>query len=368
MKPVLITGGAGFIGTNLAHRLLSDGQPVIVFDDLSRPGVDMNLQWLTATHGTKVQAEIADVRDAEALVRVVPKAAAVFHFAGQTAVTTSVTDPGRDFEVNALGTLQLLEVLRALRTPPPLLFTSTNKVYGDLADVELRDTGLRYEPVDLALQRDGISEARSLDFHTPYGCSKGTADQYVLEYARSYGVPATVFRMSCIYGPHQFGTEDQGWVAHFVRRALEGAPVRLYGDGKQVRDILYVDDLVEAFLLAHRHIAALSGHAFNIGGGTRHSASLLEVLSQIRRVHGACEVELDAWRPSDQRYYVSNTQKFEAATGWTPRVGIEEGIKALHAWALGERRTKRRQRRSEHTSEAELVTRGGVDSAGEQRP
>jgi CDP-paratose 2-epimerase len=342
MKPVVITGGAGFIGTNLAHRLLSNGQPVVVYDNLSREGVEANLRWLTATHGSQIQMQIEDVRDLAALGRVLPKASAVFHFAAQTAVTTSVTDPERDFDVNARGTLNVLEILRACRTPPALVFTSTNKVYGDLADLELREDGRRYLPVDRSARREGISEMRALDFHTPYGCSKGTADQYVLEYARSYRLPATVFRMSCIYGPHQMGTEDQGWVAHFVRRTLESLPICLYGDGKQVRDLLYVEDLVDAFLLAHDNIRRLAGHAFNIGGGAAFSASLLDVLDEIRRVHGTCDVRFDEWRPSDQRYYVSNTRKFREATGWAPQVGIAHGIQSLYAWAEEQRKVPRR--------------------------
>jgi CDP-paratose 2-epimerase len=342
MKPVLITGGAGFIGTNLAHRFLSNGQPVIIYDNLSREGVETNLRWLTSTHGSKVHVEIADVRDLAALGHILPAASAVFHLAAQTAVTTSVIDPERDFDVNARGTLNVLEVMRACRTPPALVFTSTNKVYGELADIELHQVGERYSPVDPAVQRDGISEDRALEFHTPYGCSKGTADQYVLEYARSYQLPAAVFRMSCIYGPHQMGTEDQGWVAHFVRSALEQAPICLYGDGKQVRDLLYVEDLVDAFLLAREHISTLAGQAFNIGGGASFSASLLEVIDQIRVLHGSCDVKFDDWRPSDQRYFVTNTRKFHSATGWAPRVDIAQGIERLYAWATQQRKTNRR--------------------------
>jgi CDP-paratose 2-epimerase len=342
MKPVLITGGAGFIGTNLAHRLLTSGQPVIIYDNLSRDGVETNLRWLTTTYGSKVQVEIADVRDLAALGPVLPASSAVFHLAAQTAVTTSVIDPERDFDVNARGTLNVLEVMRACRKPPALVFTSTNKVYGDLADIELREVGERYAPLDLEIQREGISEERALEFHTPYGCSKGTADQYVLEYARSYRLPAAVFRMSCIYGPHQMGTEDQGWVAHFVCSALEQAPICLYGDGKQVRDLLYVEDLIDAFLLAREHISELAGQAFNIGGGAKFSASLLEVVQQIRNLHGSCDVKFDDWRPSDQRYFVTNTGKFHSATGWAPRVDIAQGVANLYAWATQQRKTHRR--------------------------
>jgi CDP-paratose 2-epimerase len=332
-RPVLITGGSGFIGTNLAHRLLSSGRPVLLFDSLARPGVEQNLRWLHDTHGSRVEIEIADTRNPKAIRQAVNRAAQVFHFAAQVAVTTSLTDPLEDFEVNARGTLNLLEAIRAQATPPPLVFTSTNKVYGSLEDIELRRRHLRYEPIDPGLRQAGISEERPLDFHSPYGCSKGSADQYVLDYARTFGVPAIVFRMSCIYGPHQFGTEDQGWVAHFLIRALEGRPITLYGDGRQVRDILCVDDLVDAFLLAQEHMATESGQAFNIGGGPANTVSLLELLDLIGEMLGRKpEIELDAWRPGDQRYYVSDTAKFQRRTGWQPRVGVQQGLERLTHW------------------------------------
>jgi CDP-paratose 2-epimerase len=340
MNPLLITGGAGFIGTNIADRFMSLGQPVIVLDNLSRPGVEHNLRWLSKTHGPRLRAEIGDVRDASLLRRLVPKACAVIHLAAQTAVTTSLKEPEPDFEVNARGTVTLLEALRGLNAPPPLIFTSTNKVYGSLSDVALDGTGPRYEPVDPELRRHGISECRALEFHTPYGCSKGTADQYVLEYARSFGLPTALFRMSCIYGPHQCGTEDQGWVAHFVIRAIEESPICVYGDGRQVRDLLYVEDLVDAFQLALKHIDHIAGEAFNIGGGVANTASVLEVLEQIRSLHRECQFSFDAWRPSDQRYYVSNTRKFQAATGWAPRVNVKQGIERLYSWMLRERSTR----------------------------
>jgi CDP-paratose 2-epimerase len=332
MKPVLITGGVGFIGTNLADRLLSSGQTVVVLDDLSRPGVEQNLQWLRAQHPGLLRVEIADVRDAAVLARVVPKVSAVYHFAAQTAVTTSLVQPEHDFDVNARGTLRLLEAIRACSSPPSLLFTSTNKVYGGLSDLHLQKAVRRYEPQDDGVRARGVSEARPLDFHTPYGCSKGTADQYVLDYARGFGLPATVFRMSCIYGPHQCGTEDQGWVAHFALRALADEPIIVYGDGGQVRDLLYVADLVNAMLLAQARIGEISGEAFNIGGGVANAASLLEVLEIIERLRGRCQVEFDAWRPSDQRYYVSDTRKFQAATGWQPEVSVAHGIERMYAW------------------------------------
>jgi CDP-paratose 2-epimerase len=337
-RPVLITGGAGFIGTNLAHRLLSAGRPVLLFDSLARPGVEQNLRWLHDTHGSMVEIAIADTRQADAVRRAVNRASQVFHFAAQVAVTTSLTDPVEDFEVNGRGTLNLLEAIRAQAAPPPLVFTSTNKVYGSLEDIGLRRRNQRYEPTDPILLRTGVSEARPLDFHSPYGCSKGCADQYVLDYARTFGIPTVVFRMSCIYGPHQFGTEDQGWVAHFLIRALEGRPITLYGDGRQVRDILCVDDLVNAFLLAQQHMATEAGQAFNIGGGPAHTVSLLELLEHIGELLGRKpEIEFDAWRPGDQRYYVSDTGKFERATGWKPRVSVLQGLELLTRWLLDSR-------------------------------
>ena len=332
-RPVLITGGSGFVGTNLAHRLCSAGEPVLVYDNLSRAGVEQNAAWLSETHGDLVQVENADVRDAAPLASAVRSASAVYHLAAQVAVTSSLAGPVEDFEINARGTLNLLEAARGMTTPPPVIFTSTNKVYGHLDDVELRLNGSRYEPVDEHVRRLGISEAQPLDFYSPYGCSKGAADQYMVDYARTFGVPGVVFRMSCIYGPHQFGTEDQGWVAHFLIQAMNHRPITLYGDGKQVRDILFVEDLVDALLLARENIPELSGHVFNLGGGPANTTSLLEILASIGELNGARPVVAwGDWRPGDQRYYVSNFAKFQAATGWQPRVGMQEGVQRLHTW------------------------------------
>ncbi len=334
-SPVLITGGAGFIGINLAHRFLTAGQPVRLFDNLSRPGVEQNLRWLRERHGDLVQIEVADVRDRFALRGALQGTRMVFHFAAQVAVTTSLKDPIQDFEVNVRGTLNLLEEMRSLESPPPLVFTSTNKVYGGFEDAHLRLNCTRYEPEDDLMRRFGISEDRPLNFHSPYGCSKGAADQYVIDYARTFGLPAIVFRMSCIYGPHQFGTEDQGWVAHFLIRAIEGQPVTLYGDGMQVRDILFVEDLVDAFLLAQENIHTLSGQAFNIGGGRENTTSLIEFIELIGEVHGKKPtVYFDSWRPGDQRYYVSDSSKFQAATGWTPQFSIRQGVRKLYQWLI----------------------------------
>src|ERR1051326_8612366 len=315
--PVLITGGAGFIGTNLAHRFLSAGRPVRVFDNLSRPGVERNLQWLRTTHGDLVEVCVAQVQDLRALREAVQDVSQVFHFAAQVAVTTSLIDPLYDFEVNARGTLNLLEALRALDAPPPLIFTSTNKVYGDLKEVKLQTRQGRYEPELGALRESGFNEQWPLNFNSPYGCSKGAACQYVLDYARTFRLPALVFRMSCIYGYHQFGNEDQGWVAHFLIRAIEDRPVTIYGDGRQVRDVLFVDDLIDAFLLAQQNMGALAGQAFNIGGGPANTISLLELIQLIEELQGRPpQIDFDTWRPADQQYYVSDIKQFSAATGW----------------------------------------------------
>jgi CDP-paratose 2-epimerase len=333
----LITGGAGFIGSNLAHRLLSDGRRVRVLDNLSRPGVEQNLQWLRKQHGTRLEMVVADIRDVDAVNRAVAGVDQVFHFAAQVAVTTSLLRPREDFEINAQGTLNLLEAVRARPVPPPLLMTSTNKVYGALQDLPLTADGQRYQPRDAKLRASGVAETRPLDFDSPYGCSKGAAEQYVLDYARSYGLSTCVFRMSCIYGPRQFGTEDQGWVAHFILRALRGDPITLYGDGRQVRDILFVDDLVQAFLLAEQHAAAIAGRAFNIGGGPGNAISLLDLLDRIEALHGVRpDTSFDEWRTGDQRWYVSDTRAFERATGWRRTVAAQDGIARLYDW-LAER-------------------------------
>ena len=334
-KPVLITGGAGFVGSNLADRLLSAGHRVRLLDNLSRAGVERNLQWLIETHGDLVDIEVPDVRNFAIVKEAVKDASQVFHFAAQVAVTSSLTDPREDFEINARGTLNILEAIRGLENPPPLVFTSTNKVYGTLSDLEFTKQPTRYAPLDPSIRERGIAENRPLDFHSPYGCSKGAADQYVVDYARTFGIPALVFRMSCIYGPHQHGNEDQGWVAHFIIRALTGLPITIYGDGRQVRDILFIDDLVDAFLLAQRHMKKLSGNAFNIGGGPENTISLLELIDVLAELHGGdLSMQFEDWRAADQRYYVADTTKFSDLTGWKPSVGVNEGIRRLYEWLL----------------------------------
>jgi CDP-paratose 2-epimerase len=332
---VLITGGCGFVGTNLADRLLSEGKRVCVFDNLARPGVERNLEWLRKTHGELLVVRHGDVRDAAAVREAVRRASQVFHFAAQVAVTTSLENPTDDFDVNARGTFNVLEAIRGSAHQPPMFFTSTNKVYGGLDDIRMREETLRYAPRSEKILHNGVSEERPLDFHSPYGCSKGAADQYVRDYARSYGLQTVVFRMSCIYGPHQFGTEDQGWVAHFLIRALNHEPITVYGDGKQVRDILFVDDLVNAFLLAAENIDACSGEAFNIGGGPANTLSLRELLRMIGTLEGReARVHWGDWRTGDQKYYVSDTRRFSELTGWQPGVQAADGIRMLRQWLI----------------------------------
>jgi CDP-paratose 2-epimerase len=340
-RPVLVTGGAGFIGANLADRLLSSGRSVIVFDDLSRRGVERNLEYLRAKHGARLELVIADVREPTQVRAAVRRASAVFHFAAQVAVTTSLEEPRRDFEINALGTLNVLEAVRETNRAIPVLYTSTNKVYGAIDDVELRDTDLRCEPVN-AGDRLGVSELRSLDFHSPYGCSKGSADQLVRDYARSYGLNTVVFRMSCIYGPLQFGNEDQGWVAHFVKCALRGEPITIFGDGHQVRDVLFVTDLIDAMLLAQREAGVLAGSAFNMGGGPKNTLSLLELVRAIETMSGRdCKLRFEKPRIGDQRYYVSNVAKFSDRTGWSPKIDPKTGVARLVQWLSDQREPAR---------------------------
>lgn len=330
---VLVTGGAGFVGTNLAARLLDEGRDVVVLDNLSRAGVERNLQWLRDTYGSRLQMVTGDVRDADVVREAMSGVRQVFHFAAQVAVTTSLSDPVADFEINLRGTLNVLEAARRSRLAPSLVFTSTNKVYGDLGGLEFEVDGERYRPVDETIAANGVPETEPLDFCSPYGCSKGGADQYVLDYTRSYDLPAVVLRMSCIYGPHQFGNEDQGWVAHFLIRAMLDETITLYGDGRQVRDVLFVGDLVEAMLLCQQHMPQLSGRAFNIGGGTGNTVSLRELLAMIGQLRGSKpSVRYAPWRVGDQRYYVSDTRAFAAATGWRPQMGIEAGVQRLHEW------------------------------------
>jgi CDP-paratose 2-epimerase len=330
LAPVLITGGAGFIGTNLADQLLRRARRVRIYDNLSRSGAVENLNWLRARYGALFEFHHADIRATEGIRAALAEVETVFHLAAQVAVTTSLADPCEDFEVNALGTLNLLEAIRDQGRSISLIFTSTNKVYGALDDLELVPAATRYRPLRA---KAGIDETWPLSFRSPYGCSKGAADQYVIDYARSYGCAAVVFRMSCVYGPHQHGTEDQGWVAHFLIRANEGLPITVFGDGRQVRDLLHVEDLTEAFLSAEKHLPDIAGKAFNLGGGAANALSLRELIDYIALLNGSRpKIIYDAWRTGDQRWYVSDFAKFTGATGWRPRIGWKQGVRDLRAW------------------------------------
>lgn len=332
---VLITGGAGFIGTNLASRMVELGHEVIVFDNLSRRGVEDNAAWLRRRY-PELELVEGDIRDASALEAACRGAERVYHLGAQVAVTTSVVDPRTDFDVNLLGTLNVLEAVRNVSPDAVLFYTSTNKVYGGMEDLEVTLRENRYEYATLP---GGVSEERILDFHSPYGCSKGGADQYVRDYARIYGLRTVVFRMSCIYGPHQCGNEDQGWVAHFARQALLGKGVNIYGDGRQVRDILFVEDLVRAFLMAGEAIDRTAGQVFNIGGGPENTISLLELLDVLEKLSGrSMDRSFAEWRPGDQRVYVTNVGRAGAVFGWRPEVSRFEGIERLYHWLRTESR------------------------------
>jgi len=328
----IVTGGAGFIGSNTVHRLLREGHRVVVIDNLSRPGSRRNLDWLQQAGGD-LTFVLQDIRDFDGLRRAVRPhpAEAVLHFAAQVAVTTSVTDPRQDFEINALGTFNLLEALRAESLNPIVLFTSTNKVYGALAHLKVEETKTRYRYADLP---EGVSEATPLDFYSPYGCSKGTADQYVHDYGRIYGLRTVVFRNSCIYGTRQFGIEDQGWLAWFVIAALQGKPISIYGDGKQVRDVLFIDDLVEIMLRAVARPEVSAGQVYNIGGGPSRTVSVWKEFGPMleRQLGKAIPVSLHDWRPGDQKIYISDIRKASHDFGWEPKVDVDEGVRRLFEW------------------------------------
>jgi CDP-paratose 2-epimerase len=340
MATYLVTGGAGFIGCNYVHRLLDRGDRVILYDNLSRRGADANVAWLREQHGAEsFRLMVDDVRDAGALIdaqRAMEGVDVVVHLAGQTAVTTSVEDPRSDFQHNALGTFNVLEAARLAGAEPIVLYASTNKVYGEMRDAAVVEEETRYAYDD---RPHGISEAQPLDFHSPYGCSKGAGDQYVRDYARIYGVPTVVFRQSCIYGPRQMGVEDQGWVAWFVIAAVKGEPITIYGDGKQVRDVLYIDDLLDVYDAAIERIGTTAGEVYNVGGGPAHTMSIWAEFQPLLEelVGRAIPVSYDDWRPGDQRIYVSDIRKARQELGWQPRVGVEEGVRRLHDWVVANR-------------------------------
>lgn len=329
----LITGGAGFIGSNFANRLILRGEKVTIFDNLSRAGAKKNLEWLGEVHGKKKFEFVhSDIVEKRALLTAVKNQDVIVHLAAQVAVTKSVEDPQFDFEVNAQGTLNVLEAARSLVNYPVVLYASTNKVYGELEDLEIIEDETRYRFKNLL---NGIDESRTLDFHSPYGCSKGAGDQYVRDYCRIYGMPTVVFRQSCIYGIRQFGVEDQGWVAWFIIAILKDHPITIYGDGKQIRDLLYIDDLLDAYDLAIAGINKCKGEVFNIGGGIDNSISIWMEFSRIlESIAGQnIKVKREAWRPGDQKVYISNISKIRKALGWNPKVNVQDGIRILYEWA-----------------------------------
>jgi len=330
---VMVTGGAGFIGSNLTHRLLAQGHEVTVYDNLARRGTEKNVAWLRKNHGDRFGLVQADVRDYASVVQALEGFEIVYHLAAQVAVTWSVADPREDFEINALGTLNVLEASRRSKESPIVLFTSTNKVYGGMDEVEITEHEKRYGYASLP---KGVSEAQPLDFHSPYGCSKGAADQYVRDYARIYGLRTVVMRMSCIYGPRQFGIEDQGWVAHFLISSVLGRPITIYGDGKQVRDILYIDDLLRAFEQAVDRIDVTAGQVYNMGGGPENTISVWtefrEVLTEL--LGHDIDANYDDWRPGDQLVYISDPTKARRALDWEPTTSVRVGIERLFRWVV----------------------------------
>ncbi len=332
MPKVLITGGAGFIGSNLAHRLLGAGHDVTIFDNLSRSGGESNLAWLRESFGEAgFRLVRADLSDFEALRGATEGVERVYHLAGQVAVTTSVKDPRADFVDNAFGTFNALEAARQVGDDPIFLYASTNKVYGGMEEVQIVERGGRYAYADFPR---GIPESAPVDPHSPYGCSKAAGDQYTHDYHRIYGLRSVVMRQSCIYGPRQMGIEDQGWVAWFIIAALKERPITIYGDGKQVRDILYIDDLLDAYDAAVEQIDRSAGQIFNVGGGPDNTLAIWSEFGPLltELLGRPIPVARATWRPGDQKVYVSNIDKIRRDLGWSPNVGVREGITRLHGW------------------------------------
>lgn len=327
---VLIFGGAGFIGANIASRYLKKGEDVFVFDNLSRRGAEWNLKWLQKHDNLKFIK--GDIRNYEELKKLFLKEKfdIVFHMAAQVAVTTSVLNPREDFEINALGTFNILEAIRETKQTPIILFASTNKVYGGMTDIKIVEKKGRYAYKDI---KGGIKEDRLLDFHSPYGCSKGTADQYMIDYSRIYNLRTVVFRQSCIYGYRQFGIEDQGWVAWFTIAAALGKKITIYGDGKQVRDVLFIDDLLNAYDAAIENIEKAKGQAFNIGGGPENTMSLLELIAFLEKFFNKkIKLKFSDWRPGDQPVFICNINKAKKLLGWQPKISPEKGVELLYEW------------------------------------
>lgn len=331
MSKFLITGGCGFIGANYVNRLLARGEQVVAFDNLSRRGAEKNADWLRAKHGNRFQLIRGDIRDARAIADATRDADVILHLAGQVAVTTSVSDPRTDFEINALGTFNTLEAARASGRNPIFLFASTNKVYGGMDELVVVEKPTRYEFRDLP---GGVPETQPLDFHSPYGCSKGAADQYVRDYQRIYGLRTVVFRQSAIYGYRQFGVEDQGWLAWFIIAAVLGKPINIYGDGKQVRDMLFIDDLMNVYDATFTRIDRIAGQVYNIGGGPRNTISVwTEFAPMLEKLLGRqLAITRGDWRPGDQKVCVYDISKAKRELNWEPHVDVQTGVEKLYRW------------------------------------
>lgn len=329
MKTIIITGGCGFIGTNAADYFSKKGYRVVIYDNLSRVGARENLSWIRKNKDIVIiKGDIRDNLKLELTFRKY-KPEKVLHLAAQVTMVTSVKKPREDFEINALGTFNVLEALRKEAPEATMLYSSTNKVYGEMTDVKVIEEEKRYRYADI----DGVAEDRGLDFHGPYGCSKGTGDQYTIDWARIYGLKTVVFRQSGIYGPHQFGIEEQGWLAWLINALLFDKPVTIYGDGKQVRDVLYIDDLLNAYDSALENIKETRGKAFNVGGGKQYSLSIWELFQVLEKLSNKkFKYTFGEWRPGDQKVYISNISKIKNTVGWSPKVSANEGVEKLYNW------------------------------------
>jgi len=333
-KNILITGGAGFIGTNTALYYLKKNEQVTILDNFSRYGSLENLKYLKSLKNKNLKIIKHDVRNNDKkLEELVKSADIIFHLAAQVAVTTSVENPLEDSQININGTLNLLEAARKSKKKPIFIYSSTNKVYGNLENYKIEKLKTRYEFKDNSF---GISESSPLDLYSPYGCSKGAADQYVHDYGRIFGVRSIVFRQSCIYGPHQFGMEDQGWIAWFLIAIMQNKKITIYGDGKQVRDLLFVEDLVNAYDLAIKNIDKTQGKIYNIGGGIKNTISvwvelepILEKIFNKKIIVGSANE-----RPGDQKIFVSDIRKAKKEFGWVPKTSVNEGIRKMHLWLM----------------------------------
>ena len=329
-KKILITGGCGFIGTNATDYYLKKGYKVISLDNLSRTGSKQNLEWLKKQKGNFVFVK-ADIRNDKRILEIFRKYKPnlILHLAAQTTMVTSVTNPREDFEINALGTFNVLEAMRKGSPKASLIYTSTNKVMGELTNLKVVEKKKKYVFKNIK----GVSEKYPLDFHGPYGCSKGCGDQYTIDYARIYGLNTVVFRQSGIYGPHQFGIEEQGWLAWFINALIYDKPVTIYGNGKQVRDVLYIEDILRAYDLAFKKIKKTRGKVYTIGGGPNFSLSIWELFEILEKLGDKkFNYKLSSWRPGDQKIYVSDLSSIKRDIGWTPRFSPKQGLEKLYNW------------------------------------